>query len=342
MSLDVFKGSAFEMRRMTAAINDAPFVPGRLGALGIFTEKGVDTTTVMIEKRNNALYLVPNASRGAPAKQNQTELRDAIPLKALHLPVEDRLGADEVQNVRAFGSDSQLEGITMKVDEKLATMARSLEATKEHLRMGAIKGIVYDANGTDVLYNLFSVFGIAPPSEVDFNLDDWVAAPETYKVTGAVRKKCSAVIRAIEDALGATPHTGVHAACDAQFFDDLVDHPECRAAYNRWSDGQALRDQTARRSFFYAGITFEEYRGKVGDVSYIAAGKAQFFPVGVPDLFHMYYAPANWMQTVNTLGLPLYAKSTPDPKDRWVDIDAQSNPLPVCTRPKVLITGKRT
>lgn len=336
MSLDVFKGSAFDLRRMTAAINDAPYVPGRIGEMGIFTETPIDTTTVMIEKKNGALYLVQSAQRGAPAQQNQAELRDAIPLKTVHLPVEDRLLADEIQNVRAFGSENQLEGVQMKVDSKLATMARSLEATKEYQRIGAVKGIVYDADGSSVLYNLFTEFGITQPTEVDFDLDNATPA------AGAVRKKCSAVIRSIEDALGATPYTGVQAFCSSQFFDDLVDHPECREAYQRWNEGQALRDRTARRSFFYAGITFEEYRGKVGSVNYIADNKAHFFATGAPDLFQMCYAPANWLETVNTLGLPLYAKATPDPKGRWVDIDAQANPLAYCTRPATLIQGKRT
>ena len=341
MHPDVFSNSVFTMRSLTAAINDAPFVPGRLGELGLFVEKPIATTTAMIEKKNNGLYLVRAADRGAPAQQNQASLRDAIPLKAVHLPVEDRLLADELQNVRAFGSENQLEGIQMKVDEKIAEMARSLEATKEHLRIGAIKGKVLDADGSKVLYDLFNVFDIDAPAEVDFNLDDHVGNAD-YKITGAVRKKCSQVIRQIEDALGSTPYTGVHSFVSAQFMDDLVDHPECREAYQRWLDGQALRDQSARRTFFYAGITFEEYRGKVGDVSYIADHKAHFFPVGVPDLFHMVYAPANWIETSNTLGLPLYAKPTPDPKGRWIDIDAQSNPLPYCTRPRVLVPGKRT
>lgn len=336
MHPDVFAGSIFKLRSLTAAINDVPFVPGRIGELGIFTERSIATTTALIEKKNGALYLVPAAERGAPAARNQAELREGIPLKTVHLPVEDRLTADELQGVRAFGSENELEGVEMKVQEKLATMARSLEATKEHLRIGAIKGIVSDANGSTALYNLFEVFGIDQPAEVDFDLDAANPTPN------AVRDKCSAVARSIEDALGAVPYTGIHCFADATFFDSLVGHPECLRAYERWNDGQALRDRTARRTFFYAGITFEEYRGKVGNTAFVAAGKAHFFPVGVPDLFQMVYAPANWLETVNTLGLPLYAKSTPDPKSRWVDIDAQSNPLPYCTRPQVLIRGKRT
>src|SRR3546814_12245460 len=71
------------------------------------------------------------------------------------------------------------------------------------------------------------LFGITQPTEVDFDLDNATPAD------GAVRKKCSAVIRSIEDALGATPYTGVQAFCSSQFFDDLVDHKDCRSEERR-------------------------------------------------------------------------------------------------------------
>lgn len=338
MILDVFRqtGGAFSMQSLTAAINNAPFVPGRLGQLGIFNARGIPTTTAMVEQRDQKLYLVPNTSRGGPAKQNSAELRKGIPLPTAHLPVEDRLLADEIQNVRAFGSENQLEGVIQKVNEKLATMARSLDATLEYHRVGAINGKVLDADGSKVILDIFSAFGVSQQTEVDFDLD--AASP----ADGAVRKKCSLVIRAIEDELGATPYSGIHCLCSAEFFDDLVEHPEVKAAYERWMEGQALRDRTARRTIFYAGIMFEEYRGKVGSTSFIPANKARFFPVGVADLFDEVYAPANWIETVNTIGLPRYAKQTVDPKGRWVDIDAQANPLVYCTRPRTLIPAKRT
>lgn len=108
-------------------------------------------------------------------------------------------------------------------------------------------------------------------------------------------------------------------------------------------DGLFLRQGQARGSFEYAGIVFEEYRGKVGTVDYADSNKAHFFPVGVPGLFRQYNAPADFVETVNTLGLPRYAKQAVDQEfGRWVKLHTQSNPLPICTRPKVLIKGKRT
>ena len=42
-------------------------------------------------------------------------------------------------------------------------------------------------------------------------------------------------------------------------------------------------------------------------------------------------------------GLPRYAKKAVDQQfARWVMLHVQSNPLPICTRPRVLIKGRRT
>jgi hypothetical protein len=40
---------------------------------------------------------------------------------------------------------------------------------------------------------------------------------------------------------------------------------------------------------------------------------------------------------------PRYAKQAVDQQcPRWVMLHVQSNPFPICTRPRVLIKGKRT
>jgi Phage major capsid protein E len=99
--------------------------------------------------------------------------------------------------------------------------------------------------------------------------------------------------RKIEDELGAQPYEHIHAICGADFFDGLITHSEVAKAYDRYLDGAFLRQGQARGSFEYAGILFEEYRGRVGTVDFTDASKAHFFPVGVPRLFRQRNAPAS-------------------------------------------------
>lgn len=333
---DAFAG-AFHMRSMTAAINRAPFVPGRLGQMGIFRARGIATTAAWIEVKNNRLYLVKARPRGTDGQQNEAELRNAIPLPTLHLPVTDHLWADEVQDVREFGTGNRMQAIQTKVDEKMMTMGRSLDATVEFHRMGAVTGTVLDADGK-VLNDLYNTFQVAKPNPVSFPFNASNPDPRI------IRKTCTAIVRAIEDELGADSPEYIHAYCGSGFFDKLVDHPEVVKAYDRKNDGEQQRERTARRTLFYGGILFEEYRGKVPNhkgvlVEFIPENEARFFPVGIQDLFDEIYAPADRLSTVNTIGLPRYAMPTRDRKDRFIEIDAQSNPLILCNTPRALRRG---
>ena len=72
-------------------------------------------------------------------------------------------------------------------------------------------------------------------------------------------------------------------------------------------------------------------------VRFIAPGEAHCFPLGTVDTFGTYFAPADFNETVNTLGEPIYAKQEPRKFERGTDLHTQSNPLPMCHRPGVLV-----
>lgn len=338
--VDIFNQDLFSTTSLTAAINKQPFVPGRLGAMGLFNESGVTTDSVIIEEKQGVLTLVQSVPRGSPANQQTGPKRTGRSVTIPHLPVEDTIQASEVQGVRQFGSTDQLAGVQSVVNGKIALASRNLDATLEWHRIGAVKGQVLDADAS-VLVDLFTTFGVAQPATLFFDLE--AASPSK----GAVRKLCHKVARDTEDELGAASYTGIVGICGSGFMDKLVSHPEVEKAYERWTanttggqPGDFLRARLARRSFIYADILFEEYRGKVGAQDFVDAESCHFFPVGVPDLFVTYFGPGDFMETVNTIGLPRYAKQAVDMRfQRFVDIHAQTNPLNLCTRPKVLIPG---
>ena len=56
----------------------------------------------------------------------------------------------------------------------------------------------------------------------------------------------------------------------------------------------------------FGGITFQRYRGGLGFG--VPTDKAYFYPEGVEGLFGICHAPADTFETVNTVGLPLYAR----------------------------------
>ncbi len=124
------------------------------------------------------------------------------------------------------------------------------------------------------------------------------------------------------------------------FFADLVAHKEVRETYLNTAAAADLRGRVADEVSF-GGITFRRYRGGVGFT--VPTDKAFFYPEGIEGLFEIYYAPADTFETVNTLGQPLYARTIPDrDRDEWVRLEIESNPLPICTRPQVLRSARRT
>ncbi|MFH1157609.1 MAG: major capsid protein [Pseudomonadota bacterium] len=336
-ALDISNNDAFSVISLTDTINKLPYLPGQAGRLGIFEETGVSTTTVMLEEAEGKLSLIPTTPRGAPAVQNKINKRKARSLAVPHLTLEDTILADEVQNRNVLGRSNELATVQTIVNTRLKDMVRWHDITLEHLRIGAVKGQILDADGSTVLYDLFTEFGVSQHTEIDFDLDNGSPA------AGAVKKKCHDVTRKIADELGGASFNYVHAFCSASFFDDLVTHPEVEESYRRYQESAFLREGHARKAVEYAGIVFEEYYGGNSGGSFIPDNKAHFFPVGVPGLFRQYNAPADFVETVNTLGLPRYAKQAIDQEfGRWVKLHTQSNPLPICTRPRTLIKAKRT
>lgn len=331
---DVFKPDLFTTVALVGAINAQPFLPGRLGEMGIFAESGVETTSVAIESVQGTLKLVQSSIRGAVGQTRTDDKRRGVVLAVPHLQTNDALMADSIQNVRAFGSPDATVAQTAKRDEKLGAMARDLDYTLENHRLGAIQGKVFDADGATLLYNLFTTFNIAEPTEIDFDLDNVAPA------IGVVKKKCTQVIRAIAVALGSLPFTGVHGLCGDAFYDDLIAHPETQKLFEIQQNAQMRIENSAYSQFLYGGILFENYRGH-GAVA-VGTDKCRFFPIGVPDLFRTIFAPADYLETVNTIGLPRYAKAEPMKFDKGIELEGQSNPLNLCTRPGVLQSARRT
>jgi hypothetical protein len=331
--LDIFNSDAFRVTTLTDAINDIKHVPGQVSRLPIWRETPIATTSIAVEEKEGVLALVNRSARGGPGSTLTKNLKTLRSFVIPHFQIDDAIMAEEVQGVRAFGTETEVEQVQAKVAERLSVAAQSLDATEEYVRVGAIKGVItYPDTGT---LNLFTEFGVAAQTEVDFDLDN--ASP----ASGALRKKCASVARTIQGELDGVPLSGLHAICSPEFFDDLIAHPEVRDTYLGYTAAAQLRDDYVYGGFPFGGIFFEEYRGAVGGTSFVEADKCYVFPIS-NGLFRSYYAPGDWIETVNTMGRRRYAMQDVMPNKKGVELWSQSNMLHLCTRPRALVKGKRT
>jgi len=328
--LNPFAGDAFTMTELTAAINVVPNQYGRYQQLGIFPERGVRTTTVVVEYQNGVLNLLPTVARGGPPTVGATGKREVRSFMIPHIPHNDAVMPEEVQNIRGFGSETAMEAVMGVMNEKLATMSAKHDITREWLIAGALQGIVKDADASTLL-NFFTAFGISQQvQDFDFTAN-----------TPAIRTAAAQLIRYMEDNLLGERMTSIRVFCSPGFWDAFVGDEEVQAAWNRWQDGAWLR-QNPLASFPLYGLEWEEYRGQSADAAgnarlFIPANEAIAIPMGTMSSFQMVYAPADFNETANTVGRRLYAKQREREFERGWDLHSQSNPLPICMRPKLLV-----
>ena len=138
--------------------------------------------------------------------------------------------------------------------------------------------------------------------------------------------------------------TGWRGIAGDAFFDALVGHAKVEAFYLNSADNRLLREiDQAYGAFVFGGVIWENYRG--GAVlnsggtaqAFVSTDDAYLFPVGAPGLFMTYFAPADFMEAVNTKGLPRYSKQEPLPMGKGIKIESQTNPLCLVTKPAAII-----
>jgi hypothetical protein len=320
---NVFDSDAFSLQSLTAAINHLPFTPSLIASLGVFEEEGLTTTTALVEEHKGTLGLVPVAPRSGPGLVVTDDKRKVIPFAIPHMPQRATINADEVQNVREFGSETAFRTITAARDKRLMKMRGQIDYTIESHRLAAIKGNFVDVNGNEV--SLATTFGVSAANPINFALG--TTATE-------VQAKCLDVINAVEAGLGGDPYTSIEVLCGSAFWASLITHGSVKAAYANWTAAVQLSGDP-RTPLNFGGLRFYRYRGT--SAVKIADDDAQAFARGVDGLFLTRFAPANYIETANTTGLPYYAKAELLPLGKGIAIEAQGNALNICTRPASLV-----
>lgn len=325
--ISIFEDEAFTVEALLTVINEEHVVPGQIAAAGLFDEQGVPSTVVQIEKDGMALQLVGAKPRGATGMAVIADKRSLIPFNTVHLPQVFQILADEIQSIRAVGSMTELQNVQSVVAKRIEKARRQIDLTHEYQRIGAIQGLVIDADGETVLLDIFHSFGIERPDAFSMELDN---------ADTDVSVRCVEVLDRQEDALGNITSTGAHAWCGKTFWEKLISHPKVRDTYLASEAAAALRADR-RKGFEFGGIYWERYRGKLSGEPFVADDSAHVVPEGVPELFISAFAPADYMEVVNTEGLPYYSKLERMKFDKGVEGEAQSNPLHLCTRPLSVI-----
>ncbi|MCJ2098952.1 major capsid protein [Methylobacterium sp. E-046] len=343
--LDIFNQDAFSAAALTGNITMVPNTYGRINELGLFRPEPIPTTTGVVIIENGVLNLLPTRPRGGPPSLGTRGNQKPKPFYVPHIPHDDAVLTTDVQNMLALGAAGTvgLESLQGFLDRKLITMRRKHAITLENLRVGALRGVIRDYDGS-VILNLFDMFGVTE------QVFDFALGTATTDVLG----KCQDVTGFMEDNLLGETMTGVHALCSPEWFRKLTGHAKVTEAFKYYQSGPQILREDVRKGFTFGGITFEEYRGaasylqedgtRTAPQRFIPAGDVRFFPLGTTDTFTNFWAPPDFMGEVNQAPGLADAEVFVAPPERMefgkgMKIHTESNPLPLVKRPALLVRG---
>ncbi|MGR6863281.1 major capsid protein [Aliivibrio salmonicida] len=243
--------------------------------------------------------------------------RKIVKFSTTHLKQTDSLYADDFQNVRPFGDATYDDQVQQFMLDKFSAMSRNNEATIEYQRIGAFAGKILDADGS-VILDLYNNFGIKPVVDtIDLSL-------------GTTKKQIRAIKKKSKESLKVTNVPRWIAFCGSDFFDSLEAASDVKEALVRTKDAEQLQDDND--SIAFGSVRWEEYDAFVGDTRFISDDEALLVPV-IDGLCLTRFAPADYSETVNTLGVPHYAQAEPKRMNRGFDLECQSNPVSIVTVP---------
>ena len=335
--MDIFNNNAFSMTSLSAAVEKVDYVPQTLGQLGIFTPQPVRSRNIWVDRREGGLKLISTSALGAPPEELMGDDRSAVPLRTTRLAKGFTMYAYELDGIRAHGSETELMQVQAEYLRRMARVRQDMDLTHEFHRLGALQGLLLDADGTSVIYDYFEEFGVTRPAIVDFELSN----PD-FDVRKFSNQLARDMIRNSNGKVAGAAN--IHALAGDEFFDNLITHPKVERTYENWAAAADLRENNAFQSFKFGGITYHNYQG-TNDNSTVAIDPdaAHFFPVGpgARDVFTKAMAPAEFGPYINTMGQDTYAMNLVD-RDRqaWTRGELYSYPLYICNQPEALRKGR--
>ena len=187
--------------------------------------------------------------------------------------------------------------------------------------------------------NLFAEFEVAQQPLRQWGILGAGAAQEEAAWNSQLTGLVNELGRAMSNEVPAGMMAGIYGFCGAEFFDAFSGHPERRAAYIGFPSPATIGPVRGNVVQF-RDLIVEEYRGQVGGTPFVMPRECYFVPVGIPELFVEVYAPADYTDTVNTLGLARYLRQEQLEFNKGTSLEAQMNVLPLCTIPRALFRAQ--
>ena len=329
----------------TDSILEVPNQSSFIKSKGLFQENFTNQEAILFDRIESEVTLLPDSNRrGGPASYGKDDDVTTFSLRLAYFHHMDSITKQDYMSKRRAGTSDEQDTKAAVVAGKLAKGRRAVDQTHEYMMLQAIKGVCKTPQGT-TLADMFSEFNITQ-TEVDFDL-------------GTAATDVDAKIAEVKDTVAKNLKTGgmiagpLEIIVDRSFFNKLKAHPNVAQAYlNSTSNIRYQQDLSDYMTwgisdvFEYQGVRFMVYshtftlpNGNTENA--VEANTGHVIPNVVGDsIFRAYYGPSQRMDVDG--GSEMFAFQFEDPKGRYSELDFETAPLMVATKPAALVKVKTT
>jgi len=322
----------FKIRTLTTAVNMF-YAPAALVYNRYFSgrKRGEPTDRLAFDVITGSQKILENMSIYAEAKVTDKTSRKTITMEAPRLATKRHIAAAELNAMRAYGQQASAEMLMSRISREQGDMMNEHMRTLEYWSVNAIKGRIYDSDGTTLLVDYLVDSGHRVTlTGTDLFTDassDPIAMLRSHK-------------RTIEQDSGG-PISGWTLMCGYSVIDALLKNTRVLNLL-QYNSSKAERIATVGDLETLVGCEIVEYTGSYLDGN----GTRQYFIdadeyvlIGdAPDLTDCPYAPVIDFEAPGGVGNPgggdiWFSKSweEKDPSGRWIKVEGR--PLPVLQRP---------
>ena len=303
----------------------------------LFDIRQTSQKAVIFDRNETETTLLPAVSRGPKGSTYGKEDKvDTYSLPLAYFKHSEYITTEDIQSVRRHGTPDSVETIDLVRAEKLEKLRRQVDQTMEYMKLQAVKGVTKSPDGA-VFADMFAEFGVSQDT-IDFDL-----GTNTTDVAGKIRQ-LRRLLR--ENLQNGGFVNGIDIYVDPIFFDKLISHDTIKEAYKYYSATDQLRQAQPLRDnlndvFTFGGVRFISLDGSFklpnGTTEQLIADDTGHVVPNAPGLFRGWTGPSNKLNMANRAGADMYSWSYADPKGEFEEMQVETAPLMICTRPKALI-----
>lgn len=281
--------------------------------------KGVDTDHVELTYDSALGKILPAAERATSNTKTSgntigKKTRSGKILKGVHVTGFIDIDADEILGIPELTDNQSLEQFNEYMKDEVEALEESFEATREYHALGALKGKVLDADGTE-LYDLWDLFKLTKPAPTQLKqseLEEELALDEKlHDLKSRAKKKFKGkVVKGFVMFCGSSAYKGLAFSADVQ---GSHKNNQLKHVIDGFSDG-----------FNYQNVDFVEYDGGIGETDFIGENEMLFVPI-VDGLFKITPTVGVGTKHINKRGQKTVFTSVIQDHDVGVEVKGQSN-----------------